>query len=139
MYARMFNSPVPLTKNLNSTDTRRTLVLSQIKQQFTEPLLTRAASTTPSAFAGNIDQLGNTLPAGAACGGVLTVGEELFGVSVGLGAELVGLIVVRNIEIVDVFTSLLDVRFLLLVRDLGTAGNVCVSSLTPLSVVKATG
>lgn len=136
----MFNSPAPLTKNLNSTDARRTLVLSQIKQQFTESLLARAASTTPSALAGNIDQLGNALPAGAACGGVLTVGEKLFGISVGLGTELVGLVVIRNVEIIDVFTGLLNVRFLLLVRDLGTAGNVCVSSLTPLSVVvKATG
>lgn len=64
----------------------------------------------------------------------------MFGISVGLGTELVGLVVIRNVEIIDVFTGLLNVRFLLLVRDLGTAGNVCVSSLTPLSVVvKATG
>lgn len=57
-----------------------------------------------------------------------------------LAAELVGLVVVGNVEIVDVFTSLLDRRFLLLVRDLCTAGNVCVSSLTPFSItVKVDG
>jgi hypothetical protein len=137
VHAFVINSPA---SNLNSTNTRCTLVLSQVKQQFTETLLARTTSTTPGAFAGNINQLRNTVPAGASRGRILPVGEELLSIGVSLAAELVGLVVVGNVEVVDIFAGLLDRRFLLLVRDLCTAGNVCVSSLTPFSIaVKVNG
>lgn len=128
----------PLLRNLDSADTRCVLVLPQIKQHFAETLFARSASTTPGALAGDINQLGNTLPAGTTCGGILPVGKELLSIGARLTAKLVGLVVVGNVEVVNVLAGLLDCCFLLLVRNLCTAGNVCVSSLAPLSIAVKT-
>ena len=124
-----------LLRNLDSTDTRCVLVLSQIKQHFAETLLARSASTTSGALAGDINQFGNTLPAGTTCRSILSVGKELLSICTCLAAKLVGLVVVGNVEVVNVLAGLLDCRFLLLVRNLCAVGNVCVSSLAPLSIV----
>lgn len=127
--------PISSTISSNTADTRCVLVLPQVKQNFTETFLARSTSTTPRTFAGNINQLRNTLPAGASRGGILPVGKELLSVGAGLGAKLVSLVVVRNVEVVNVFAGLLNRRFFLFVRDFCAADNVCVSSLTPFSVV----
>lgn len=75
--------------NLDPASTRSFLVLPQVDQHLAEALLARAAATTDSALARDINQLRNALPAGATGGGVLAAGQELFGFGLGLGAVLV--------------------------------------------------
>lgn len=119
------------TSKLNPTDSRRILILLQIHQHLAESLLARAARAAAAALARDVNQLGDALPAGAAGGGIFPVGEELLGVGAGLRAQLVGLVVVRDVEIVDVLVGLLDRRFLLLLGELDTAGDVGVASRAP--------
>lgn len=107
------------------------MILLQIHQHLAESLLARAARAAAGALARDVNQLGDALPAGAAGGGIFPVGEELLGIGAGLRAQLVGLVVVGDVEIVDVLVGLLDRRFLLLLGELGAAGDVGVASRAP--------
>lgn len=119
------------SRDLDPTDTGSLLVFLQIQQQLTETLLARSAGTALGSLAGDVDQFRNTFPAGAAGRGVLPVGKELFGLGLCLCAELVGLVVVGDVEVVDVFSGFLDGRVLLLFGDLGAAGDFRITLLAP--------
>lgn len=119
---------------LNSSGTGSTLILPEADQQFTESLLARTTATARGALARHIHQLGDALPAGTTGRCILTVGQELLGLGAGLRAGLIGLVIVRNVEVVDVLVGLLGGRFFFLVRDLCAAGNFGVALLTPFSM-----
>lgn len=104
-----------MSSNLDPGGTRGFLILPQIDQQFTEPLLAGTTGTAGGALARHIDQLGDALPTGATGRGVLAAGQELFGFGLGLRTVLVCLVVVRNVEVVNVLAGLLQGCFLLLV------------------------
>ena len=130
-----FRLKIGKQNNLDSASTGSFLVFAQVNQQLTETFLARSTGTASGTFARHIDQLGNTLPAGAAGGGVFTIGQELFSLGTGLGTVFVCLIVIGNIEVVNVLASLLDGRFLLLIRNLCATGNLGVSFFAPFPIV----
>lgn len=119
---------------LNTTDTWSILVLPEIDQQLTEALLARSARSAPRTFAGNIDQLRNAFPASTTGGCVLAVSKELLRICPGLTTEFVGLVVIRDVEVIDIFARLLDCGFFFLVRNLSTSGYLCVSLCAPFPV-----
>ena len=130
---RFFYSPVAKANHLDSAGAGGLLVFSEVDQQFTEALLSGAAGTARGALARYINQLSNALPAGASGGGVLPVGEELFGLGAGVGAVLIGLIVVGNVEVVNILLCLLDSTILLLGGDLCTAGDLSITLFAPFA------
>lgn len=130
---RIFYPPHAKANHLDSAGARSLLVFSEVDQQFTETLLSGAAGTARGALARYINQLSNALPAGASGGGVLPVGEELFGLGAGVGAVLIGLIVVGNVEVVNILLCLFDSTVLLLGGDLGTAGNLRITLFAPFA------
>lgn len=116
---------------LDTTGTRSLFILPETEQNLTETLLARAACTASGALARNVDQLGDALPRGTTSRGILTAGQELFGLGAGLGFLLVDLVVVSTVKLVDILLRLRDGGVLLLCRDLGTTGELGVSLLTP--------
>lgn len=109
------------------------LVLPEIDQQLAETLLSGATGAARGALARNINQLSNALPAGTSGGGILSVGKELLSFGTGVRTVLIGLVVIGNVEVVNVFLRLLDGGVLLLSRDLCTAGDLSITLLAPFT------
>lgn len=116
---------------LDTAGARGLLILPEAEQKLTETFLARAAGTASGALARNVDQLGDALPRGATSGGILTAGQELFGLGTGLGLLLVDLVVVGTVKLVEIPLRLRDGGGLLLCRNLGTTGDIGVSLLAP--------
>lgn len=131
--SRIFYPPRAKANHLDSARAGSLLVFSEVEQQFAETLLSGAAGTARGALAGYINQLSNALPAGTTGGGVLPVGKELFGLSAGVGAVLIGLVVVGNVEVINVLLCLLDCAVLLFGGDFCTAGDLSITLLAPFT------
>jgi hypothetical protein len=131
--SRIFYPPRAKANHLYSAGAGSLLVFSEVDQQFTETLLAGAAGTARGALARYINQLSNALPASATRRCILPVREELFGLGAGVGAVLIGLVVVGNVEVVNILLCLLDGTGLLLGGDLCTAGDLRITLLAPFT------
>ena len=108
------------------------MVFLKIEQQLPETFFARSAGAAPRTLAGDVNQLCDTLPARTARRSILAVSKELLSLSAGLETELVGFVVVGDVEVVDVLAGFLDGAFLLFVRNFTASGNICITLFTPL-------
>lgn len=131
--SRIFYPPRAKANRLDSAGAGSLLIFSEVDQQFAETLLSGAAGTARGALARYINQLSNALPAGTTGGGVLPAGEELFCLGAGVGAVLISLVVVGNVEVVNILLCLLDGTVLLFGGDLCTAGDLSITLLAPFT------
>lgn len=109
------------------------LILAKVEQQLSELGLCRTLSTTRAALSTEIDELGDSVPAGTSSSSVLSRLEEFLGFLAGLRDGLVLLVVVVLIEIVDRLVGGFDGFFLLVLRDLVSVLDSHVSTLAPFA------
>jgi hypothetical protein len=103
----------------------------QAEQQLPHPLLGAPVPSSGLALAAQVDQFGDSLPRGAPCSGILSLGQKLFSLLLRLSFLLVDLPIVRFVEAVDVFLRRGDRFFLLAPGGFVAAGKVGVALFAP--------
>ncbi len=138
--ARKNLSPAPsqpsyrsVESGLNAPSTRRIRIVLQLEQQLPHPLLGAPLSTTTLPLATQICQFRNPLPTRPSRCGILTILNELGGLTCCLGLLLVGLAVVGFIKVVNIAAGSGDCFFLSCGGGGVAAGNVGFALLTPFS------
>lgn len=110
---------------------RGLLVFLQAREHLTEALLTGSRSATLGAFAADIHEFGDAIPAGASGNRIFSVREELLSLLAGLSDALVLLAVVVLVEVIDVLLRLLDCLFPLSSKLLRSLGDLCIAVRSP--------
>ena len=110
---------------------RGLFVFAQGHQELAEALLARPGCAALDALAGDVDDLGDPLPAGAAGCDVVAVAEELLGILAALADQLVLLVVVVLVKVVNVALCLGDGLLALLCKLLRTLGVLLVALRPP--------
>ena len=88
---------------LNTTNTRRLLVVLQANQHLPHPLLAATLTTTNLSFPTQINQLSDPLPTCTASSGIFSLGQEFLCLLCSLSLLSIDFAIVGFVETIDIF------------------------------------